>query len=175
MQDKVRVGFIGAGGIARRHVRDLLAIPDAEIVGFVDVNVASIAGIKEQFPEVRDVPEYISYKDMLEQGNLDAVEIHTPHTLHFQQAMDSLDAGLHVMLEKPMVCKTTHAQELIAKAEQKERSVVLAYQRHYQSQYKYIRQVVTGGQLGQITFVSALQCQAWKHGTAGTWRQIPEL
>lgn len=175
MLDKVRVGFIGVGGIANGHVARTLDIPEAEVVAFCDPSDARIASIKEKFPQLQSVPAFSDYKDMLKSVNMDAVQIASPHTLHFEQGMDSLDAGLHVLMEKPMVCKVTHAQQLIAKSEQKERTVLISYQRHYQPQYRYIRKMVESGAIGDVHYISALQCQGWKHGVAGTWRQIPEL
>jgi predicted dehydrogenase len=175
MQDKIRVAVVGTGGIARGHVRNFLEIPEVELVAFTDVSEARIAAIKEQFPAAQNVPEFSDYKEMLKQVHLDAVQISTPHTLHFDQAMDCFDAGLHVLLEKPMVCTVEHAKALIAKAEAKERVLMLSYQRHFSPQYRYFKKVLESGELGDVTFVSALQCQAWLTGVAGTWRQDPAL
>jgi predicted dehydrogenase len=175
MSDKIRIGMIGCGGIARGHVKRLLEIPEAEIVALNDTSEASIERIKESSPEIQGLPVFADYRDMLASVALDAVEIATPHTLHFQQAMDAIDRGLHVLLEKPMVCSVDHAKKLIANAEEKNRIIVLSYQRHYQPQYRYIKKVVEDGDLGEVTFVAALQCQQWKKGTAGKWRQVPEL
>jgi len=173
--DKVRVGMIGVGGIARYHLNQLLETPDAEIVALNDVNHARLAAVCEQVPQLSEVPTFERYEDMLSSVEMDAVEISTPHTLHFEQAMAALDRGLHVMVEKPMVCRVDHAKELIRKAEGKKRVLIVAYQRHFQPQYRYIRKTVQEGGLGEITYVAALQCQQWKRGTKGTWRQDPAL
>lgn len=172
---KIRVGIIGVGGISYGHIRNFLASPDAEIVGLVDTDPKRLEMAKEKVPELADVPTYSDYKDLIKNGGLDAVQINTPHTLHYEQIMDSLDAGLHVLTEKPMVCSTAHAKDVIKKAEEVGKVLMISYQRHFQPQYRYIKQVVESGQLGEVTYLSALQCQGWKKGTAGTWRQIPEL
>lgn len=172
---KIRVGIIGVGGISYGHIRNFLASPDAEIVGLVDTDPKRLETAKEKVPELADVPTYSDYKDLIKNGGLDAVQINTPHTLHYEQIMNSLDAGLHVLTEKPMVCSTAHAKDVIKKAEEVGKVLMISYQRHFQPQYRYIKQVVESGQLGEVTYLSALQCQGWKKGTAGTWRQIPEL
>ncbi len=172
---KIRVGIIGVGGISYGHIRNFLASPDAEIVGLVDTDPKRLEMAKEKVPELADVPTYSDYKDLIKNGGLDAVQINTPHTLHYEQIMNSLDAGLHVLTEKPMVCSTAHAKDVIKKAEEVGKVLMISYQRHFQPQYRYIKQVVESGQLGEVTYLSALQCQGWKKGTAGTWRQIPEL
>ena len=167
--------MIGCGGIAGRHVRDTLAIPEASIDALMDVDTARMSAMKEKFPQLKDVPEFTDYDKVLNEIPLDGVMIATPHTGHYEQAMKAFEHNLHVLLEKPMVCSVVHAKSLIAKAEEKKRIVVLAYQRHYQPQYRYIKQMVDSGELGEITFVAALQCQNWKVATTGTWRQKPEL
>jgi predicted dehydrogenase len=172
---KIRVGIIGVGSISYGHIRNFLASPDAEIVGLVDTDPKRLETAKEKVPELADVPTYSDYKDLIKNGGLDAVQINTPHTLHYEQIMNSLDAGLHVLTEKPMVCSTAHAKDVIKKAKEVGKVLMISYQRHFQPQYRYIKQVVESGQLGEVTYLSALQCQGWKKGTAGTWRQIPEL
>jgi len=175
MQDKIRVAIIGVGGIANGHIRNFLQLPEVEIAGFADVNAARIAAAKEKFPAVQNVPEFSDYREMLEKIPLDAAQISTPHTLHFEQAMDCFDAGLHVLLEKPMVCTVEHAKQLIAKAESKERVLMVSYQRHFSPQYRYFKKMIEEGAIGEVTFVAALQGQGWLKGTAGSWRQDPAL
>ena len=175
MSKKIRIGMIGCGGIAHGHVKRLMEVPEAQIVALNDTSDASIARMHEKIPETKRLPVFKDYREMLDKVELDAVEIASPHTFHFQQAMDSIDRGLHVLLEKPMVCTVDDAKKLIANAKEKDRIIVLSYQRHYQPQFRYMKKVIAEGRLGQITFISALQCQWWKKATANTWRQDPAL
>ena len=175
MSDRIRLGMIGCGGIARWHMQRLCEIPEVEIVALTDTSKASIAKLKKTLPKLRDVPVYSDYRQMLDKTAMDAAEIATPHTLHFQQAMDCLDRGLHLLIEKPMACRVDHAKKLIDHAKEKDRIVVLSYQRHYSPQFRYMKDVIGEGRLGEVTFISALQCQQWKHLSARTWRQDPEL
>lgn len=172
---QIRIGIIGVGGIALGHIGRLLEIPDAQIVGLVDTDPARIQTAVEKFPAVADVPTYSDYKQMLAAGGLDAVQINTPHTLHFEQIMASFEAGLHVLTEKPMVCSTAHAKVVLQKAEEAGKVLMISYQRHFQPQYRYIKSMVESGKLGEVTFISALQCQSWKKGQVGKWRQDPAL
>jgi predicted dehydrogenase len=112
---------------------------------------------------------------MLEKVAMDAVAIITPHTQHFQQAMDALDKGLHVLIEKPMVCTIEHAKILVNRFQETGKVGLVAYQRHYAPQFRYIKQSIESGKVGEVQFISALQCQEWYKGTMGTWRQDPEL
>jgi len=175
MDGKIRVGIIGVGGISYGHIRNFMGSPDAEIVALVDIDPKRLETVFEKVPELVGTPTYHDYRDMLAVGGLDAVEISTPHTLHYDQIIDSLNAGLHVLTEKPMVCTTQHAKGVIQKAKETGKVVMISYQRHFQPQYRYIKQMVADGALGEVHYISALQCQRWKKGTTGSWRQIPEL
>ena len=175
MSDKIRIGLIGCGGIMRGHARRLLGMPEVEIVALDDISDEMLGRFYEFIPEVKGLPVFYDYREMLEKVELDAVEIATPHTLHFQQTMDCLDAGKHVLLEKPMVCTVDHAHKLLAKVEEKDRVLVLSYQRHYQPAFRYMRDVIREGKLGEVTYVSALLCQDWKRSQVGKWRQDPAL
>jgi predicted dehydrogenase len=163
------MGFIGAGGIARAHVRRLLDVPEAEIVAFAEPSEASMARMIEDYPHVKDVPVFADYRQMLAEVEMDAVQIHTPHTLHFDQATDCLAAGKHVLLEKPMVCTVPRAHALIEAVG--DRVLLISYQRHYQGPYIYIRDQIQSGVLGELQFVAAVQSQNWMNGTRGKWRQ----
>lgn len=175
MDGKIRVGIVGVGGISYGHITRFMESPDAEIVALVDNDPKRLEAAREKIPALVDVPSYSDYKDMLAVGGLDAVQINTPHTLHFEQIMASLDKGLHVLTEKPMVCTTPHAREMIKKAGEVNKVVMISYQRHFQPAYRYVKQMVSSGTLGEVTYISALQCQNWKRAVANTWRQVPEL
>jgi predicted dehydrogenase len=171
---KIRVGFIGAGGIARHHYRQLLATNQAEVVALCDPSKESLARFVEQFPETASLPTFKSHRKMLDAVEMDAVEIHSPHTLHFRQAMDALDHGLHLLVEKPMVCRVTHARQLLAKAQAKRKVLLVSYQRHFGGAYRYVREAIAAGRIGPVHFVSATQAQNWLPITH-TWRGDPKL
>jgi len=169
--DKIRMGFIGCGGNATAHIGRALEMPEVEVAALCDNSQASLSRVQERYPALAQVPTYADYRQLLDQVGLDAVEISTPHTLHFEQIMASLDKGLHVLTEKPMVCSVEHAHQVIAKAEEKQKILMIAYQRHLAPQFRYIRNQIQAGELGQIQFISALQDQNWLRLTVGSWRQ----
>lgn len=175
MDGKIRVGIIGIGGMSYGHINGFLASPDAQIVGLVDIVPTQLEKAFARVPALEGVATYTDYRDLLSAGGLDAVQISSPHTPHFEQIMGSLDAGLHVFTEKPMVCTTAHAKAVIEKVKQTGKVLMIGYQRHFQPQYRYIRKMVQDGVLGELHFISALQCQNWKLGQVGKWRQDPAI
>lgn len=148
---------------------------ECEVVGLCDVSGESVERVKErhkeQHPHIVDVAVFEDYQEMLDKVEMDAVEISTPHTLHFEQIMASLDKGLHVLTEKPMVCTVDHAHQVIDKAEETGKVLMISYQRHLGAQYRFVRNQIMAGELGEIQFISALQDQQWYLLTMGLWRQ----
>jgi predicted dehydrogenase len=176
MADTIRFGVIGTGGMAQGHIERLLKMPEVEVAAFADISDQSLERTRNRHGEaVADVPAYHDYREMLEKAKLDALLIATPHTLHYQMAVDSLDAGAHVLLEKPMVNKVTDAHALLKKIEETGLVVGLAYQRHGLPHFRYIREKIASGEYGQVQFINALQQQGWAKGTRGSWRQNPAL
>ncbi|MDA0744975.1 MAG: Gfo/Idh/MocA family oxidoreductase [bacterium] len=173
--EKVRIGMIGCGGNASGHIRRLMEMPEVELVGLADVSEASFDRLFERVPEAKQIPHFTDYRDLLGTVDMDATEISTPHTLHFEQIMASLDRGLHVLTEKPMVCTVEHAEEVIARSEEAGKILMVSYQRHFASQFRFIRNQIQSGEIGEVQFISALQDQQWYRSQQGKWRQEPSL
>ncbi|MBI3910901.1 MAG: Gfo/Idh/MocA family oxidoreductase [Armatimonadetes bacterium] len=176
MPQKVRIGLIGCGGMANAHIRQLQAIPEAQITAITDPSEAAIKRTLERWPALRGkVANCPTHEDLLARADVDAVQIHSPHTLHFQQAMDALAAGKHVLIEKPMVCRTDHARALIERWKASGKVALISYQRHLQEEFRYAREVIQSGGLGQVQYIAALQAQDWLRLARATWRQTQEL
>jgi len=181
MAKKVRIGLIGCGGIMSMHVNQLEPVKTARIVGLADPSDGMMKRFLERHPRLADRPRFPDYRQLLEAVKMDGVIIASPHTLHFEQITTCLDwqaasaRGLHVLVEKPMVCSVAHAKAVIRKADQKKRLLMISYQRHYAPAFRAAREIVQSGRIGKLTYIAALQGQEWLRGTKGTWRQQPEL
>jgi len=173
----IRMGLIGCGGNMRAHIRRLVTIPEVQVVGIAEPNEENVRLAKEQYPVLADAPVFTSHQEMLSGVTPDAVEISTPHTLHFQQITDSLAAGCHVLCEKPMVCSSEEAYAVCEKAAASGRVIMVSYQRHQQALYRWMREFIAAGELGALQFVTAQQYQSWYEGrVAGKgWRHLAHL
>ncbi|MCQ6561164.1 Gfo/Idh/MocA family protein [Paenibacillus mendelii] len=171
---KLRIGFIGSGGIAHGHVSQLLDLEDVEIAAIADPSQRNTDLIVSSIG-LHQTRIYHSHKDMLNAGGLDAVVICSPHTLHYEHASDALDSGCHVLIEKPMTCSSKEAEQLIGKAEDQGKLLQVSYQRHFQPEFIYIREAIASGLIGKLTSVNATLYQDWQKGQTGTWRQIASL
>lgn len=175
MPKKVKLGLIGCGGIIHMHLNQLKAVKAAQVAAMADPSEASLARVTQHYPELGKVPCFEDHREMLDSVDLDGVIIASPHTLHREHIMDSLDRGLHVLCEKPLVCSVADAKAVIRKANRKQRILMLAYQRHFSPAFRYARELVQSGKLGKVTFIAALQAQEWLRATRGSWRQDPAL
>ena len=161
--------------MAQGHIDRLLALDEVQIVALADISDASFEKTVKRQPAVESALRFFDYRQLLDTVRPDAVVICTPHTLHYEQAVGALDAGAHVLLEKPMVCRVVDAKALLAKIDEAQRVVGLGYQRHAQPQYRYIHERISSGSVGAVQFVTALQQQNWLRSTIGTWRHDPAL
>ncbi|MFC0334649.1 Gfo/Idh/MocA family protein [Paenibacillus sepulcri] len=168
---KVRFLMIGVGGMGRQHIRRLLNVPEAEIVALADPSETAIGLVKETYPELANIAVYADYREAISQSGADAAVIVSPHSMHFEQGMACLDGGLHVLMEKPFVSGSDHAERIIAHAGKLNRHLAVAYQRHLMSPYIYIHDLIEKGELGKINYICAYQAQRWLIGATGSWRQ----
>lgn len=109
----VNIGIIGAGRIADLHAPGYLEHPHARISAVAD-NYPGLA--EERATEWNAESAYTDYREMLEDKSIDAVEILTPHSAHFQMITDALDAGKHVSVQKPMAISLQECDEIVQAA-----------------------------------------------------------
>jgi len=175
MADEIRVGMIGMGGFMNRHSEDLGKVPAARVVAVCDPEAENRAAHKRRHAHLAGAAEYDDYRAMLKAERLDAVVIASPHTVHYEQIMASLNRGLHVLVEKPLVCRTDHGVKVVRKVRQTGLVLTIGYHRHTDGTYRYVRREIAAGRIGKVQAVMCFQAQEWKRATAGQWRQVPEL
>ena len=164
---KIKIGIIGAGGIARGHAKRLRQDPQVKIAALAEPSDESLERFAQYvFPEEKLPTVYPDHKSMLGGKELDAVLIASPHTLHYEQIIDCLDAGLHVLAEKPLVCSTDETKKVIRKAKTARRHVVVAYQRRFNPRFRYMRRLIRSEEFGRIFFVASFLSQGWLYLTA---------
>jgi predicted dehydrogenase len=176
---RTRVGFIGMGVMARVHLADMVRREDTEVVAVCEPSAAAFGAAAELFdqhgrpvpPNEPDWTRFVAaYADQL-----DAVVIITPHVFHYAQANACLEAGLDVLLEKPMVMTAEEATALIETRDRTGRLLVVAFQGSLSPQVREASRLLRSGELGAILNINAFAWQDWATVTAGTWRQQPEL
>ena len=173
-----RTALIGAGGMARYHL-PLMIETGADIRAICepwgDNYERAVAKLDELgAPAPPNEPDLATMLDKFS-AELDAVFIITPHNLHHEQAKLCLEAGLDVLLEKPMVMNADEALSLIEARDRTGKHLVVAFQGGLSPQINYASDLIASGELGELQTVTGMVWQGWKRMTVGAWRQIPEI
>jgi predicted dehydrogenase len=176
----LRFGILGTGGMGISHAREILARPDATVAALCDTAEASLdrAVARLYGGRVEAAPaRFTSLERMLGEADLDAVVIATPHTEHTAHIRQSLEAGKHVLCEKPMATTAADARAAIDLAERQRVTLAIAYQRHGETRYTKAREVVASGVLGDLRLVTVLIAQDCLPNflPGATWRADPAL
>jgi predicted dehydrogenase len=175
MAKEIRVGMVGMGGFMNVHSEALGKIPGVKVVAITDPVAKNRANHKARHAHLAQAAEYGDYRQMLRKEDLTAVVIASPHTLHYEQIMASLKRGLHVLVEKPMVCKIKHALDVVRTVRKTKLVLTIGYHRHTAGPYRYMRRVIQEGAVGKLQAIACYQAQEWKKACKGLWRQEPEL
>ncbi len=164
-----RVGFVGTGYIAEWHARALATLPDVELVAVCDKALARARAFADKFRVAR---VHESLEAMLAAGGLDAVHILLPPDLHVQAARTALDAGVHVLTEKPMCDRAEDGEALVRLAEAKGRSLGVGHNFLFSGPYEQLRRDVRQGLLGPLDHVAITwhrELPQVTHGPFDTW------
>ncbi|AGN01316.1 oxidoreductase domain-containing protein [Salinarchaeum sp. Harcht-Bsk1] len=180
--DSFHVGVIGCGALGRHIAEQFRAEPTASIAAIADVSDAARSEAGEAL-DVQPADRYEDYAAMLESADLDGVVIATPHALHHEQVAAALDAGLHVLCEKPLVLTVEDAVDLRDRAAAADRTLMVGYQRHLDQAFVRARERYQGGAADdgaavdspEIGHVTAEITQPWFDIAPGTWRADPDL
>src|SRR3954469_8881684 len=175
----LRIGIVGAGLMAQYHLRDILGREDTEVTALCEPSESNLAITATRFAErgLAVPPNEPDWDRFVEQclPQLDAVVIITPHVFHAAEATACLEAGVDVLLEKPMVMTAEEAEALIATRDRTGRLVVVAFTGSLSPQVRAAARMVASGELGELLNINAAVWQNWRTQTSGTWRQVPEV
>jgi len=182
----IRIGFVGCGSMSHGHVIRLSRLEEgeAEIKGLCDVNIENAKKLMKTVNKFRNIsPEplteknlYSDYLRMLDSLELDALIVCTPHVFHYEHVMAGLRRGLHVLVEKPMTLSVKHAEEMRDTAEKNDLVLAIGYQRHFQPEYFYAREVIRSGRIGEPHFILAWLTQDLRRAIGRrSWYLNPKL
>ncbi len=145
----LRVGFIGAGGIADLQLRMLAQRKDVTIAALADINPRLL---EKRYREYPDAEGFSNYRQMLKHCPLDAVTVCTPNKSHAAATVAALQAGCHVMVEKPMAMTVAEARRMVRTARQARRKLVIGFQHRYDPRTQYLRRVFDEGGFGNVLY-----------------------
>ena len=151
----LKAALVGAGHIARQHLACLRELPGVEVVGVCDLSRAMAESAAERFGVAH---WYTDSQVMFETARPDVVHVTTPPTSHYPLARAALEAGAHVILEKPATVTFDQLDGLVGLARDKGRSLVEDYNYLYNKATRKILDLVKSGEFGEVTHVEVLIC-----------------
>lgn len=178
MSSKTRLAMVGVGGMARHHIRQILRQSDTtEIAAICEPSAEQYALAAAMFEAegLKPPPNEPDLVRLLADYPVDAAFIITPHVFHHDQTVACMEAGVDVLLEKPMVMNAAEANSLIAVQQRTGRLLVVAFQGSLSPQVRAAAAMLQAGRLGHLLSISATVWQGWGPNTAGTWRQVPAM
>ena len=163
---KVKVGIIGCGGIANgKHMPSLTKIPEVEIVAFCDIVEEKAVESAKKFG-TEDAKVYVDYKELLKDESIEVVHVCTPNRSHAFITVDALEAGKHVMCEKPMAKTYAEAKSMLEASERTGKKLTIGYQTRWRGDSQYLKQMCLDGELGDIYYARAI---ALRRRAVPTW------
>ena len=150
MSEPVRVGLIGCGYWGPNLARNLHQIPLAKLVACCDLDSQVLSKMQMLYPQVITRPDY---RDLLADPDIEAVVIATPARSHYTLTCAALEAGKHVLVEKPLTTSSPEAEALIDLAEERKRVLMVGHVFEYHPAVHKIKSLIDEGELGQIYYI----------------------
>ena len=155
MSERLRIGIVGCGGIANgKHLPSLKAINRADIVAFCDLIPERAEKACAEYG-AEGAKTYTDYHRLLEDKSIDVVYVLTPNRMHAQVSIDALNAGKHVMCEKPMAKTAADARAMVEAAKKSGKKLTIGYQHRHKPEARYLKSVIERGDLGDIYYAHA--------------------
>ncbi len=151
MGKTIKIGIIGSGGIAAAHVRAYKRMSDVEILAVADI----VPGKAEQFInelELTQAQAFESFHDLLKL-DLDGVSVCTPNIAHHETSVAALQAGKHVLVEKPLAITFEQGKEMVKAAKDADKMLSVGFQPRYDPNMKKVKSIVQQGELGDVYYV----------------------
>ncbi len=162
---KLRVAVVGCGGIAnKKHLPAMKNNGNFEIVAFCDLDEERAKKAKEEFG-TEDARVYTDYTELVKE-DVEAVYVLTPNSSHAPISIAAMEAGKHVMCEKPMAKTYAEAKAMVEAAERTGKILTIGYQNRYRNDSLYLKRVCENGDLGEIYYAKA---HAIRRRAVPTW------
>jgi predicted dehydrogenase len=152
MAKPVRIAVVGCGYWGPNLIRNFRSLPECEVTDLCDVSTSRLKHLKSLYP---DVTTHTSFDEMLSGRELDAIVIATPVHLHHKLAVQSLNAGKHVMIEKPMASSVEQCEEMAAAAKTHKVTLMVGHTFLYSPHVRKIKEIIKAGDIGDILYITS--------------------
>src|SRR5579859_1398671 len=169
--ERLRVGVIGAG-VGAFHLAAYTQLPQVEIVALAGLDDERVRRVATQYL----VPAtFRDYQDLLAAPGIDAVSICLPNALHAPVSIEALQAGKHVLVEKPLARTTVEGQSMVQAAAESQRILMVAFNQRYRGDAQWLKRYIDTGALGTIYYAKAHWMRRTGIPQLGSWFVSKEL
>ena len=174
--EKVRYGIVGVGNMGTGHAKKFLSggVTNGVLTAICDLKPAKIeAVLKLEFEGAASLATFSDYKEMFASGLVDAVIVAVPHYFHPTITIDALNAGLHVICEKPAGVYTKQVKEMNAVAEKSDKLFTMMFNQRTNCLYRKMHEMIKNGELGEIKRVNWIITDWYRSQSyydSGDWR-----
>jgi len=147
----IRVAVVGVGAMGKNHARMYREIAEAELVAVADIHPAQAESVGRLY----GVPAYYDYHELMAREHPEAVTVAVPTQLHYQIVSELLDAGCHVLVEKPVAATVDEAKQLVALAEKCGRVLMVGHIERYNQAVIELKTRLEAGELGRVFQIHA--------------------
>ncbi|MCU9615026.1 Gfo/Idh/MocA family oxidoreductase [Caldibacillus lycopersici] len=144
---KLKVGVIGCGSIARhRHLPEYQLNAAVEIVAVCDI----VPERAEEMATLYHATAFTDYQELLKSAEVDAISVCLPNYLHAPVSIAALNAGKHVLCEKPMATSKEEAEAMIAAAKANDKKLMIAHNQRFVASHQKAKEIIESGKLGKV-------------------------
>lgn len=161
---KLRIGLVGAGNIAKAHLDAYKQVENAQIVAICDINPEVLAATAAKYGIEKTYP---SLTEMLQNEELDAADVCVWNCNHASCSIEALNAGLHVLCEKPMATSAAEAEQMMQAAEKNDRLLMIGFVLRFGDEAVIAKDFIDNDYLGDIYYSKATYLR--RHGAPGGW------
>ena len=152
MQKAINIAVVGCGYWGPNLIRNFRALGNCRVTSVCDVDQDRLEHMKGLYPDVETITEF---ERLVSDPKIDAVVIATPVRFHYDMAKESLTAGKHTFIEKPMAASVDEARKLVELADENNLTLMVGHTFIYSPPVRKIKEIVKSGDLGEIQYISS--------------------
>ena len=149
----LKLAVVGTGIIGAEHLKAIRMSENIELVALCDINEEVVKGLAAE----HGVPYFLDYKEIPEKTDAEAVILNLPHGLHCESTVFFLEAGLHVLLEKPMANTSAECETMIAAEKRSGKRLGIGHIQRFGNAHRIVRDYVRSGEIGKLCAIEELR------------------
>ena len=161
----LKIAIVGTGIIAKSHTAAIEQLEKVTLTAVCDINEEKAKAYSEEF----GVPYVLDYKELPEKADFDAVILNLPHGLHCEATEFFLNAGKHVLVEKPMANTVEECERMLACAKKNNKKLAIAHIQRFNANVKKVKEIYESGELGRLCMYTESRCENYFNDNRPKW------